>query len=87
MFEELVETAVGPVGIAAVLLLGTRKGRELMRTAFKESVKFGVVAGERMRDAYAELQEEAADAIAEAHSEKPTSHKKSRAAHTNAQHE
>jgi gas vesicle protein len=69
MLEELVETAVGPWGIAAVLLFATQRGRKLARTAFKETVKFGMIAGERVKEAYAEIQEEAADAIAEAQAE------------------
>jgi hypothetical protein len=69
MFEDLVETVAGPWGIAAILLVGTQRGRKLVRSAFKETVKFGMVAGERLKEAYAEIQEEAQDAIAEAHAE------------------
>jgi hypothetical protein len=70
MFEELLETAMGPWGIAAILLLGTQRGRQLVRSAFKETVKVSMVASERVKEAYAEIQEEAQDAIAEAHAER-----------------
>ena len=70
MLEELVETAVGPWGIAAILLLATQRGRKVARSAFKETVKFGLIASERVKEAYAEIQEEAADAIAEVQAER-----------------
>ena len=85
MFEELLETVAGPWGIAAILLVGTQRGRKILRTAFKETVKVGMVAGEKFKEAYAEIQEEAADAIAEAHAEREGNSKtvKVRHAHAN----
>lgn len=81
MFEELVEAVVGPWGIAAVLLLGTDRGRKVVRGAFKETIKFGMVAGERLKETYAEIQEEASDAIAEAQAEKNDRHKPATKSH------
>ena len=84
MLEELAETVMGPWGIAAVLLLGTQRGRKIARSAFKETVKVSMVAGERLKEAYAEIQEEAQDAIAEAHAEREGNGKHTRKhAHAN----
>jgi hypothetical protein len=82
MLEELAETVVGPWGIAAVLLFGTDKGRKVVRAAFKETVKFGIIASERMKETYAEIQEEASDAIAEAQAEQHQKAKKTPASKT-----
>lgn len=81
MFEDLVEAVAGPWGIAAILLVGTQRGRKMLRTAFKETVKVGLVAGERLKEAYAEIQEEAADAIAEAHAEREQNSKSAKMSH------
>jgi ArsR family metal-binding transcriptional regulator len=85
MFEELFEALIGPWGIAAVLVLGTQRGRQLARSAFKETVKLSMVATERVKEAYAEIQEEAQDAIAEAHAERQdnSKHLKVKHAHAN----
>ena len=83
MFEELLEAAMGPWGIAAILLLGTQRGRKIARSAFKETIKVGMVASERMKEAYAEIQEEAQDAIAEAHAERQGNNKQLKHAHAN----
>ncbi len=74
MWEELAEAVVGPWGLAAVLIMGTQRGRKLLRGAFKESVKIGMIASEKIKTTYAEIQEEASDAIAEAHAERETEH-------------
>lgn len=84
MLEELFETVVGPWGIAAVLLLGTQRGRQIVRSAFKESVKLSMVASERLKEAYAEIQEEAQDAIAEAHAERQENSKQLKVRHAHA---
>ena len=84
MFEELFDALLGPWGIAAVLLFGTQRGRQIARSAFKETVKVSMVAGERLKEAYAEIQEEAQDAIAEAHAERQENNKPQKLRHAQA---
>lgn len=70
--EEIVEVVVGPWGLAAVLLLATSGGRRLIRGAFKETVKAGIVVTERTKELTAQLREEASDLMAEANEEHRT---------------
>ena len=70
MFEDVLETVAGPWGIAALLILATKGGRKMLRTAVKEVVKVGMVASEKAKEVAAEIQEEASDVIAEANAER-----------------
>jgi hypothetical protein len=70
MFEEILETAVGPWGIAAVLLFAIPGSRKTLKTVAKEAVRAGLTISEGVKDLYSEIKEEAGDVVAEVKAER-----------------
>lgn len=70
MFDELLDVVIGPWGIAAAILLGTAKGRQITKKAAKEVIKGGLIASEYAREFAAQAQEQASDLLAEAKAER-----------------
>jgi len=82
MFETIWETAVGPWGIAAVVLLAIPGSRKAFKTVAKEAVRAGLTISEGVKDLVSEIKEEASDVVAEVKAErKHNQHEKHQVAH------
>jgi hypothetical protein len=70
MLEEIWETAFGPWGIAAVVLLAVPGSRKALKTVAKEAVRAGLTISEGVKDLVSEIKEEADDVVAEVKAER-----------------
>lgn len=70
MFEDLLEAAFGPWGLAAVALVAFPGGRKLLRPVAKEAIRAGLIVSDKMKVLVAEVKEETQDILAEVNSER-----------------
>jgi len=70
MFEEILEVAMGPWGIAAAVLLLLPGSRKMARTVTKEVIRAGMTVGDNVKDMLSEVKEEASDVVAEVRAER-----------------
>jgi hypothetical protein len=75
MWEEVMEVALGPWGLAAFVVLAMPGGRQMIRTVAKEIAKAGISVGEGVKDLAAEIKEEASDVVAEVKAERKSAGK------------
>lgn len=88
MFEEILETAMGPWGIAAAVLLLLPGSRKMVRTVTKEVIRAGITVTDNVKDLLSEVKEEASDVVAEVRAEKKSAVKaKETASHSHKAHE
>ncbi len=81
MLEEVMETALGPWGIAAAVLLLLPGSRKMARTVTKEVIRAGMTVTDNVKDLLAEAKEEASDVVAEVRAERKGTAKEKAAAH------
>jgi hypothetical protein len=81
MLEEVMETALGPWGIAAAVLLLLPGSRKMARTVTKEVIRAGMTVTDNVKDLLAEVKEEASDVVAEVRAERKGTAKEKTAAH------
>jgi hypothetical protein len=70
MFEKIWEAAIGPWGIAAVVLFAIPGSRKALKTVAKEAVRAGLTVSEGVKDLVSEIKEEASDVVAEVKAER-----------------
>jgi gas vesicle protein len=71
MFEEIAELAFGPIGIiAALLIAGTDRGRQLTRKAAKRTIKAGISLKEKSTSVFDVAREGMSDLVEEAKAER-----------------
>jgi len=73
MFEEMAEMVFGPIGFAAVAIIGlsnTQTGRRALRSGVKTAVKAGYYIGEKGSAILGELKEQAEEVVEEAKAER-----------------
>jgi hypothetical protein len=70
MFEDLLETVMGPWGLLAAALIVFPGGRKFLRSATKEAIRAGVVVGDKVKELASEIKEEASDVVAEVRAER-----------------
>jgi hypothetical protein len=88
MFEEILEVAMGPWGIAAAVLLLLPGSRKMARTVTKEVIRAGMTVGDNVKDMLSEVKEEASDVVAEVRAERQQNAKgKDHAGHSHKSHE
>lgn len=70
MLEAIWKGLTGRWGFLILVVAATPTGRKFAKTAAKEIVRAGVIAGEKVKEITAELREEGSDMLAELREEK-----------------
>jgi hypothetical protein len=69
MLKNLFEVATGRWGLLAIGLVAFPGGRKFLRSAGKETLRAGVMLGDRLKEWTSEIKEEANDIVAEVRAE------------------
>ncbi len=70
MFEDLLKAVTGRWGLLAIAVVAFPGGRKFLRSATKEAIRAGVVAGDKIKELASEIKEEASDVVAEVRAER-----------------